>query len=342
MRPALLALLSAVLFGVSTPASKLLLAEIPAQQLAGLLYLGAALGVLPMALRGGRRAPRARLDRKSGWLLAGAVAAGGVAGPLALLFALRLAPSSDVSLLLNLELVATALLGVAFFRESIGGRGRIGLAVVIAASAALSSGGGWPGVGAGLLVALACLCWGLDNQMTALIDGMTPAGTTLVKGLVAGAFNLGVGFALAGWSAPPAATAAALAVGAVSYGLSLVLHIGASQQLGATRTQAIFASAPFVGAAASLALPGEHAGADLLAASLVLAGGVALALADRHEHAHRHDATEHVHEHRHDDGHHDHAHADLAPGTRHAHWHRHEAVAHAHPHVPDLHHRHEH
>lgn len=342
MRPVLLALLSAALFGVSTPASKLLLAELPAQQLAGLLYLGAALGVMPMTLRAGGRSRLARLDRRSAWRLAGAVVAGGAVGPLALLLALRLAPSSDVSLLLNLELVATAVLGGVFFHESIGGRGRAGLAVVVAASAALSSGGGWPGVGAGLLAAVACLCWGLDNQLTALIDGMTPAGTTLVKGLVAGAFNLSVGLALAGWDASPAAAAAALVVGAVSYGLSLVLHIGASQQLGATRAQAIFSSAPFVGAAVSLALPNEQAGVGLLVASLVLAAGVALLLVDRHEHRHHHAEVEHVHAHRHDDGHHGHAHSDLAPRARHVHWHRHEPTEHTHPHVPDLHHRHEH
>ncbi len=342
MRPALLALLSAALFGVSTPASKLLLGEMAPQQLAGLLYLGAALGVLPMCLHRRSLAPPAGPGRPSGWMLAGAVIAGGVLGPLALLAALRIAPSSDVSLLLNLELVATALLGVAFFRESIGGRGRIGLGAVVAASVALCASSGWPGVGAGLLVAAACLCWGLDNQLTSLVDGVTPAGSTLVKGLVAGTFNLGLGIWLAGWTASFASVAGALAVGAASYGLSIVLYISASQQLGATRAQAIFASAPFIGAAVSLALPGENAGVGLLLAALALAGGVALVLLDRHEHPHRHDAAEHVHAHRHDDGHHHHEHSGLAPHTRHVHWHRHETVEHAHPHVPDLHHRHDH
>lgn len=342
MRPIVLALLSAALFGISTPASKLLLDALPAQQLAGLLYLGAAAGVAPLALRARHRTPSARMDRRNLRLLAGAVAAGGVVGPLALLLALRLAPSSDVSLLLNLELVATAGLGAAFFNESIGDRGRLGLAAVVVASIALSSASGWPGLGAGLLVAFACLCWGLDNQMTALIDATTPAMTTLVKGLVAGACNLGIGLALAEWQTSPLAVAAALGVGAACYGLSLVLHIDASQQLGATRTQAIFASAPFVGATASLALPGEHAGAGLLLASLALASGVVLLLADRHEHAHHHEALAHVHSHRHDDAHHHHTHPGLAPATRHTHWHRHEEAVHAHPHVPDLHHRHEH
>lgn len=342
MRPVLLALLAALLFGVSTPASKLLLGDASPQQLAGLLYLGAALGVLPLHLRSGRVAPFSRLDRRSALRLAGAVVAGGVVGPLALLFSLRLASASDISLLLNLELAATALLGVAFFRESLGGRGRAGLAVVIVASMALSAAGGQPGIAAGLLAALACLCWGLDNQLTALVDGMTPAGTTLVKGLVAGAFNLSMGLALAQWSGSFWIVVTALLLGAGSYGLSLALHIAASQQLGATRTQAIFASAPFVGAAVSLALPGEQASAGLLLASLGLAAGVALLLADRHEHAHRHAMAQHVHAHRHDDRHHLHEHPDLAPETRHVHWHRHKPVEHAHPHLPDLHHRHDH
>lgn len=342
MRPALLALASAALFGVSTPASKLLLGELTTPQLAGLLYLGAALGVLPVCIRRWAAAPVAAPSRRSRWMLGGAVVAGGVVGPLALLTALRIAPSSDVSLLLNLELVATALLGAVFFSESIGRRARIGLAATVAASAALSAGGGWPGVGAGALVALACLCWGLDNQLTALVDGITPAESTFVKGLVAGAFNLAAGISLAGWSATLASAAGALAVGAACYGASIALYIGAAQQLGATRAQAIFASAPFIGAAVSLALPGEHAGAGLVLASLTLAAGVALVLADRHEHQHRHEATEHVHAHRHDDGHHHHGHPGLAPGTRHVHWHRHEGLDHAHPHVPDLHHRHGH
>jgi len=342
VRPVLLALLAALLFGLSTPASKLLLHDLRPQQLAGLLYLGAALGVLPIHLRSGRAAPFARLDRASATRLAAAVAAGGVIAPLALLAGLRLAPASDVSLLLNLELAATALLGVLFFHESLGARGRAGVAAIVVAAAWLSAGSGWPGTAAGLLCAVACLSWGIDNQLTALVDGITPAATTLVKGAAAGAFNLGVGLALAPWQAGPGAAVAALAVGAICYGLSIALHVTASQQLGPTRTGALFASAPFVGAIASLALPGEPVRLAPLLAGLGLAGGVALLLADRHVHAHRHETLSHVHSHRHDDAHHLHKHPGLRASTRHVHWHLHDAEEHAHPHVPDLHHRHEH
>jgi hypothetical protein len=74
--PAFLALLSAALFGAATPASKLLLDEIPPLRLAGLLYLGAALGAAPAALSRGRCAlPRDAANRLR---LAGAILFGGV------------------------------------------------------------------------------------------------------------------------------------------------------------------------------------------------------------------------------------------------------------------------
>lgn len=98
-----------------------------------------------------------------------------------LLFGLRLTLASAVSLLLNLEMVATAVLGAALFREHLGPSGWLGVAGVAAAGAILAGGGGWPGILAALLVAAACVCWGLDNHLTALIDGITPARSTLVK-----------------------------------------------------------------------------------------------------------------------------------------------------------------
>jgi hypothetical protein len=153
---------------------------------------------------------------------------------------------------------------------------------------------------------------------------------------------LALGLLLAPLRAGPTALAAALAVGAASYGASIVLLVGASQRLGATRAQGIFAGAPFVGAALAVAVLGEPLGAAQLAAGGMLAAGAALLLADRHAHPHRHEALEHVHLHRHDDGHHLHVHPGLPPETEHVHWHRHEALEHAHPHQSDLHHRHGH
>lgn len=336
----LIALLAALLFGASTPASKLLLETLHPFQLAGLLYLGAAMAMAPFVRYGRGRPGADRLDGASRLRLGGAVVLGGIVGPVLLLAGLRLATAGSVSLLLNLEMAATAILGVVIFREHLTAGGWLGAAGVVAAGAMLSWQEGWPGLAAGVLVAGACVCWGLDNHLTALIDGMTPTQSTFWKGLVAGSANSIIGLAVAPLSFAPGLLGALL-VGALSYGASIALYITAAQKLGATRAQGVFASAPFIGAALSFALLAEPLTAGHAVAALVCSSAVVLLAASRHHHSHGHQWIEHVHSHRHDDGHHEHAHGEIVSGT-HSHWHSHESVVHAHAHWPDLHHRHVH
>ena len=228
-----IALVSALLFGASTPLSKLLLEQVSPFQLAGLLYLGAALGVSPFAIRKRVVQRVVRLDRANQVRLAGAVVLGGMAGPVLLLLGLRVAAAASVSLWLNLELVATAVLGVVLFRDQLTGRAWVGAGLVVAAALLLSWQEQSAGLLPGLLVALACVCWGFDNHFTSLIDGLTPQETTLWKGLVAGATNLAIGLAVSSWSATAGATVAALGLGALAYGASIVLYIAAAQNIGA-------------------------------------------------------------------------------------------------------------
>ena len=337
-----LALLSALLFGTSTPASKWLLGSFGAFQLAGLLYLGAALGMAPVVALERRRAAPMAFDRANALRLGGAVLFGGILGPVLLLLGLRLAGAGSVSLLLNLEMVATTILGVLLFREHLGALGWLGVTGVVAAGIVVSGSAGWPGVWAGLLVAAACTCWGLDNHLTALIDGITPARSTLVKGLVAGSANLGIGLSVAPFVAPASSLIVALAVGALSYGVSIALYIAAAHELGSTRAQGVFATAPFVGAALAFSLLGEPFGFAHGAACVLLAASIPALMLSQHAHVHVHDAIEHIHSHRHDDAHHLHEHPGLDPATRHSHAHRHDRFVHAHPHWPDVHHRHGH
>lgn len=343
MPPLVLALLAAFLFGASTPASRVLLADLSPFQLAGLLYLGAAVGTAPLAWRDRRnRRGERRADARSVRRLAGAVFFGGIVGPVLLLIALQSSTSSSVSLLLNLEMIATALLGRFVFREHVGTAGWIGIGSGLAAGVVLSAGGGSPGVWSGICVAGACASWGLDNHLTALIDGMTPAEATTWKGLVAGGTNLALGLALEPLRCGPLEVILAIGLGVLAYGASIVLYVLAAQQLGATRAQVAFSSAPFLGAGLSFVFLAEpllwrHA----IAAPLLLSG-VALLFLDRHEHEHVHEELEHVHGHRHDDGHHDHVHPGLPSSTWHTHVHRHGKMVHRHRHLPDLHHRHSH
>ena len=340
--PIAMALLAAALFGAATPASKVLLSGLTPVQLAGLLYLGAALGVAPAAWReGGLRLPSWG-DRLNRIRLLSAVAIGGIAGPVFLLLGLRMADAASVSLWLNFELAATAVLGVLVFREHLGALGWAGVAASLAGATMISLSEGSIGLQAAMLVLLACACWGLDNHLTALIDGITPVQSTLWKGVAAGTTNLAIGIALDPLAGGMASVIAALFVGAWAYGASIALYISAAQALGAIRAQIVFASAPFFGVLLSVLLLQEAISAAQLASGALFAAAIGLFAIERHAHMHAHAAIEHEHAHRHDDAHHAHNHPDLVAEESHVHAHRHEPVVHTHPHWPDLHHRHRH
>jgi len=332
-------LLSAALFGASTPVAKALLDATGPFTLAGMLYLGAAAGVLPFSLRGGS-ARRLRHRTHLGYL-AGAIIFGGIAGPVLLLFGLQHARAASVSLWLNFETVATAALAWLFFREHLGPRTWAAALLVVAAGVLLAFPFDAGSVSAALLVGGACVCWGLDNNFTALIDGITPAQSTLVKGVVAGGVNLVIGLAVEGTPAA-ADLGAALGVGALGYGLSIMLYIKGAHHLGATRSQLLFATAPLWGVALAWSAFSEPIATVQLLAVAPMAVGAVLLLGSTHQHDHEHDETTHTHSHRHDDGHHAHVHPGVPARVRHTHEHDHEELAHTHDHMPDLHHRHTH
>ncbi len=335
-------LTSAFLFGAATPASKVLLGDIQAQVLAGLLYLGAALGVLPLVIKERTFRWPWQAGRSTIRLLIGAVVLGGIIGPLLLLLGLKAASAGSVSLWLNLEFVATVILGHYVFKEQLSRRGWVAAAGTLAAAILLAGfEGGGGGVIAVLLIASGCLCWGFDNHLTALVDGITPAQTTLWKGVVAGIFNLFMGGAIAGSAGRPAGIMAALVVGALSYGLSIWLYIAAAQGLGATRSQMVFSVAPFFGLLLSVTLLGESFTAAQAIAALIIIISLLILFSDKHAHVHRHTAMSHQHRHHHDESHHDHVHEGETK-ENHVHWHKHQPRKHAHKHWPDLHHRHDH
>ena len=335
------ALASAVLFGISTPFAKALLGDVSPWLLAGLLYCGSGLGL--WAYRLVRRPGRVVLRRSEVTPLVGAVAAGGVVAPVLLMLGLSRMPASGASLLLNAEAVFTALLAWVVFREHVDRRIVVGMVAIVAGAAVLSVPAG---VALGtplpaLAVLGACLCWGLDNNLTRKVALTDATWLAAVKGAVAGPINLVLALVLGARLPGVVPTLGAMGLGLVAYGLSLVLFIRALGAVGTARTGAYFAVAPFVGAVVSIAL-GEAVTWSLVVAGLLMALGVWLHLTERHEHEHTHEAIEHTHWHTHDE-HHQHAHDEpVPPGTWHSHPHVHEPVTHTHPHYPDAHHRHAH
>lgn len=336
------ALTAAALFGAGTPAAKLLLDSTNPWLLAGLLYLGSGIGLA--LVRSVRRPPRVRLAPADRWPLAGAVLAGGVLGPLLLMVGLTHLPATGASLLLNAEGVATAVLAWTVFGENVDRRVLAGLLAIVAGAVLLTTadgvGGGalWPS----MAVLGACLCWGLDNNLTGLVAVHDASWLAMVKGLAAGVVNLTLAFAVGATLPHPVAVGAAMAVGFLAYGVSLVLFIVGLRHVGTARAGAYFSVAPFFGAVLAAAL-GEPVTWPLVGAGTLMAIGVWLHLREHHGHRHAHTPAAHEHGHTHDDGHHDHDHPTPVPaGTRHQHAHTHAAVVHTHPHYPDSHHRHRH
>lgn len=348
-RAVVFALLSAALFGVSTPAAKALLGAIDPTVLAGLLYCGAGLGVavLRRALKSRRAEPQAieaQLARADLPWLAGAIVAGGIVGPLLLMLGLSHTDAASASLLLTLEGVATALLAWFVFHENFDRRIALGMACLVAGAVILS----WSGTPtlAGLLgpiaIAGACLAWGLDNNLTRKVSLADPLQIVELKGLIAGPVNLVLGLAAGGGLPPTTPLLIAGVVGFLGYGVSLALFILALRDLGTARTGAYFSTAPFIGAVAALLLLAEPLSLQLVVAGILMGFGVWLHLTEDHEHEHVHEPMEHEHRHVHDE-HHQHEHGpNDPPGEPHTHWHRHRRLRHRHAHAPDMHHTHRH
>jgi len=339
------ALASAVLFGATTPIAKQFLEGASPLLVAGLLYLGSGIGVTLLRLfqdRGGSSAGLARSDWP--WLAAATVA-GGIVAPVLLMVGLTQADAATASLLLNLEAVFTAVLAWVVFREATSRRVVLGFIAIFLGGLLLA----WPGQvlshsqSLGLLsVAAACLCWGLDNNLTRKISAADSRIIAGIKGLVAGATNTALAVGLGAKFPTLSYLLGTLVLGFAGYGVSLVLFIVALRHLGTARTGAYFSTAPFIGTAIAVVLYGQPITAIFWLAAALMGIGVWLHVTEDHEHWHVHEALTHSHPHEHDD-HHQHEHAGDWDGIEpHAHEHQHEPLRHHHPHFPDIHHQHRH
>ncbi len=342
---ALLALGAAALFGASTPAAKLALATTDPWLAAALLYLGAGIGLgATLLVRRALGWPVREASLRSAELpwLALAVLAGGVLAPVLLMLGLARTDAASASLLLNLEAVATLGLAWIVFKEHVDRRLALGGLYILAGAGLLS----WqsslviePGA---LLVAAACLAWGVDNNLTRKVSHADPIQIAMIKGLTAGSINLGLS-SLSGAGLPDLAQGVGIGlVGFLGYGLSLALFVAALRRLGTARTGAYFSFAPFVGTGLGVALLHEPFTWTLALAGAFMAIGLHLHLSEKHSHEHMHEDLDHDHAHVHDDHHQHHRPLGEAIAERHAHRHRHAPLVHGHPHYPDVHHRHPH
>jgi len=347
-------LLAAVTFGLSAPLISTLTATGSPLGLAGLLYGGSALALLTASALRGTNTQESSLKRQDLGMLALLTLIGGIAAPICLVSGLAFLSAGSASLLLNLEVVFTMGIALVVGREHLSSKG-IAAAVLILAGAVIIGGGTTSGStlhGAGL-IALACLGWGIDNNISQRLSIRDPMQIALLKSVGASVPMLLLAGLTGARFPTPMEAVVLLAIGGIGYGLSIWLDLLALRELGAARESVIFATAPFVGAGFSVFALKEALNANLIASGVLMIGGIALMLNEDHAHWHRHDALWHEHKHLHTPGdqdpHHAHEHRNgEAEGIQshhpfwHSHPHKHEPIAHEHPHVSDGHHRHRH
>ena len=343
------ALLAAALFGATTPLAKALLSTLSPFMVAGLFYLGSGLGLaITILVRRMTRSAHEQANagqiplREVPWLL-GAIVMGGVAGPALLMLGLNSTPAATSSLLLNLEGVFTALIAWLVFRENVDVQVFLGMAAIVAGGVALSWHPGAAGLPLGaMLVAAACGCWAIDNNLTREVSTNDAMVIACLKGLVAGSVNFGIAMLLGARLPHVASMAVAMVTGFAGYGISLVLFVVALRNLGTARTGAYFSVAPLFGVTLSLIFWPELPPLLFWVAAALMALGIWLHIRERHDHPHTHRTLEHTHRHRHDE-HHQHEHDFEWDGQEpHTHPHRHVPITHSHAHFPDIHHLHSH
>jgi drug/metabolite transporter (DMT)-like permease len=342
---AFLSLLSAALFGVSPVLAKLVIGEMSPILLAGLLYLGSGLGLqLFLFSKKQHSIPELKaLSKKNRFKLLGAIISGGILAPLCLAYGIKLGSAFEVSLLLNLETVATTIIAWLIFHEHIGKHVWLGKILLIVGGLIISinpqSNFGFSQ--AGLFLLGACFFWGIDNNLTRDVEELSPSVLACVKGWLAGGFNTLLAVVLGQFSVGFSQAIGTLSIGAVSYGLSLVLFVNALRLIGASRTSTYFAIGPFFGMVFSVLLLRERPESYQWIAAVVMGAGLWSLYRENHGHTHTHEPVTHGHKHIHDD-HHQHLHEGTEGPEPHDHIHTHEPLTHVHVHLPDIHHRHRH
>ena len=250
------AVLAATLYALNAPASKLLLRNAPPTLMAGFLYLGAGIGMgilgLIRSLTGQARKEK-RLARKDFPYTLGMIVLY-IAAPIFLMIGLKQTTAANASLLNNFEIVATSLIAMLFFREKISRQLWIAICLIILSSALLTveDVGTFRFSSGSLFVLLAATCWGLENNCTRMLSHSDPLEVVIVKGLCSGVGSVIIGLAV-GESFPVAGNILLiLLLGFVAYGLSIYFYVYAQRDLGAAKTSAYYAVAPFIGVLLSL------------------------------------------------------------------------------------------
>ena len=333
------AILAAALYAINIPLSKVLLRCVQPTMMAAFLYLGAGVGLYLYGMltkEQGEKLTKAELPYTIGMIVLD------IAAPILLMLGLENTNSANASLLNNFEIVATSLIAFLVFREKLSKRLTVAIALVTAASIALS----FEGEGSfqfntgSLLVLGAACCWGLENNCTRMLSSKSSVQITTIKGIFSGLGSLIVALVVGEQIPGFFWIGVVMLLGFVAYGLSINFYIKAQKDLGAAKTSAYYSIAPFLGVIFGVLLLRERPGiqfyiglAIMIAATILMVKDT-ISLQHTHEHSHVH-----THEHRHGDTVHTHEHEHI---HSHTHIHGEDESAHSHTHDEIEGHQHSH
>ena len=337
------AIVAAALYAINVPFSKMLLGHVEPTMMAAFLYLGAGLGMFVFSIASkvtGKATPTEPLTKKE---LPYTMAMVGldIIAPILLMFGIKSSNAANVSLINNFEIVATSLIALLVFKETISKRLWIAIALVTVASVILSFEGAGSfefNIGA-LFVFGACLCWGIENNCTRMISNKSSIEIVVIKGTFSGLGSLIVALTI-GESIPPILwLMCVLLLGFIAYGLSIYFYVMAQKDLGAAKTSAFYSIAPFLGVAFGMLFLGERPVLQFYVALVVMIISTYFMIKDTIElqHTHEHNHT-HTHEHSHGDTVHSHEHTHT---HTHIHVHGEDSDNHEHNHK-DMPHEHSH
>ncbi len=276
----LMAILAAVLYAISAPFSKLLLNKMDPTMMAAFLYLGAGagMGLIGLFRKRTSKGKQPEMTRKEFPYVAAMILLD-VAAPIFLLIGLNRTTAGNASLLNNFEIVATSMIAMIFFKETVGKKLWAAIALITLSSILLSLDGEGVfrfSIGS-IFVLLACVCWGIENNCTRMLSFGDPLKVVVIKGFGSGTISLVIALILKERTGGLATVLLVLLLGFVAYGLSIFFYVFSQRELGASRTSAYYAVAPFVGAALSFLVLQERPGTLFYVALLLMAIGSYLA-----------------------------------------------------------------
>ena len=256
----------------------------PSTLMAGFLYIGAGLGMIMIFIfrriagRPGNEAPLT--GKELPYVIAMIVL--DIAAPICLLLGLSMTTAANVSLLNNFEIVATAVIALAIFREAISPRLWLGILFVTASCALLSIDdiSSFQFNSGSLFVLLACICWGIENNCTRKLSSKDPLQIVMIKGIFSGTGSVVIGLICGERTVHLGIIPVVLLLGFVAYGLSIYFYVYAQRILGAARTSAYYAVAPFIGVFLSLLIFREIPGILFVAALVLMIIGAWLSSGD--------------------------------------------------------------